>query len=415
MPRPYLALAALALATACQSYKFEAINPQPVVVVNQQVNISAKLKPPSIMIVQDTSGSMCESIGLTDNTGVSCIGKDGYCSNCSPGNGSCANGCTTKMQLTTNSINQILGQLNPASGQLFIGLTAFPDDLTGNEDPSVACATGKVIVPVGDATTTTPQIQQYYTSIAGNPSGGTPTGATLLGPVADDPSMKNPDPTAPKYVLLITDGLPNCNSNNPCGTMAWSNGSVYGCESPTFLASQGTNASPPAGCTCSFGDCSGKAGSGTCCSGSSPAFCLDATAAIAAVTSLKNQGVTTIVVGMGSDYTQGAASVLDGMMVAGGSGLNGGTHYQADNPATLLSVLQNLIQQLTASCVYTLDQPPVDPGLVTVTLNGTQLQANDPNGYTFTPPQTVTINGTSCASITGGGNSESLEITAIAR
>jgi hypothetical protein len=57
----------------------------------------------------------------------------------------------------------------------------------------------------------------------------------------------------------------------------------------------------------------------------------------------------------------------------------------------------------------------VNPGLISVTLNGVALVANDPNGYTFTPPTSLSINGSSCVALTNqAGTAENLQITAIA-
>ncbi len=414
MLRRALVVAASAAALAgCQDYRFKGVVSASAQVDNQQFPVGATQKAPDIMIVQDTSGSMCEAIGLQGTSGQSCLGNDGYCSNCSPGNGTCVAGCTTKMQLTTNTFNQILTQLQPDAGQLFLGLAAFPDDTSDNGSLAAACGTGSVVVPVGDATTTIPEIEGYYTQIATNPFGGTPTAATLLGPVANDPTLDVTDATVPKYVLLVTDGLPNCDATNPCGTMPWSNGTSYGCESPNYLASKGISALPNSACACSFGDCSNPSVTASCCTGSDPNECLDGTAAIAAVTALHQKGIKTIVVGMGADYTN--AAVLDGMMAAGGTGLNGGKHYQADDPPTLLAELQLLIQTLGTQCTYTLDAPPANPELITVTLKGMPLVQGDLNGgYTLTPPLTIVINGSACATLQSGGSaSGKLQITAV--
>ncbi|MHB8419335.1 MAG: hypothetical protein ACYDCL_14755 [Myxococcales bacterium] len=421
MPRPLFTLAALAALAGCQSYRFENVPTQPVTFVNDQVQLHGAQKAPSIMIVQDTSGSMCESIQLADSAGNACVSTAGnadakYCSFCQPGDTSsvgssadCGGGgaCATKMQLTSSAMNQILGELNPTKGSLFLGLTAFPSDSSCGT-PTAA------VVPIGDATQTIPQIEAFYSSIADNPNGGTPTAATL-GVVAQDPAMT--DPTARKFVLLVTDGLPNCNGGNACGTAAWSNGQSYGCESPNFLAGPGggPNASPPAGCTCSFGSCNDLTVTASCCTGPSPLFCLDGTAAVGAVQALYNQGVTTYVVGMGLDYSAGAAAVLDEMAQAGQNSPDAG-HIQANDPATLLSVLQNLIRTLSANtCSYFLDQPPVDPGLITVAFNG-QVVPNDPNqGWTFVSPNEIDLHGSLCTEITDGGTGGELEITAVAK
>ena len=405
---PLSTLAILAALTGCQGYKFKQVTPMPITVVHDHVNISARLKAPDIMIAQDTSGSMCEAIQLAADGGAACLGSDGYCSNCAMGsggaNGSCASptDCATKMQLAAQAVSQVLGDLKPAAGQLFFGLASFPN--------GQGCTPGAVQIPVGDATTTIPLIQQWYQGIANNPAGGTPTAVTLTGAVATEPTMANSDPTARKFLLLITDGLPNCDANHPCATMPWSDSKIHGCESPSYLASAqggGINASPPAGCACSYGAC--NTGSlNFCCTSADVRTCLDDQASTAAVASLyAKQNIVTYVVGMGFDYTN--AAVLDAMAAAGHGNA---THYQADDPAQLLAVIQGLLAQLTRSCNYTLDSPPADPRLIEVTLDGTSLTAGDPNGYSFVPPAEIDVLGTACQKLEDG-TIHNLEISAI--
>ncbi|HUB05487.1 MAG TPA: hypothetical protein VMB50_00710 [Myxococcales bacterium] len=424
MPRRLTALAALAVLGACQNYRFEKINAQPVAIVNQQVTIGAKLSPPDIMIVQDLSGSMSEPIQLTaPASGQSCLATSGpgscagYCASCSPGCGPCSDptDCGSKMQLVTTAMTGILNGLKPAAGQLNMGLTSFGG---GNND---GCVTGTIQVHIGDAVTTIPEIDQIYNSAS--PAGGTPTAATLQ-VAATDPALTNPDPSARKFIILVTDGLPNCSEDSEataCQSAKWPDGNTYGCASPNWQVPQvnGQDQQPPPGCVCSFGSCADPSkNTSDCCEAASvagseaPWYCLDDQGTENVIASLyANQNIVTYVVGLGYDYAS-SPTVLNAMAAAGHGSP---TAFQASSPAALQTQLTNLIETVAATCVYTLDQPPVDPGLITVTLNGTQLQPNDPNGYTFSPPQTITINGTSCASITSGGSEESLQITAIAQ
>jgi hypothetical protein len=414
------ATAAAALG-GCQGYKFKQVSAQPVQVVNQQVTVGAKEKPPDIMIVQDLSGSMCEPIQLTaPNNGPSCLATTGsnmgYCSVCSPGGGSCADptDCASKIQLVATSMSSILSGLKPAPGQLNIGLTTF-----GGANQT-GCNTGSVQVPVADAVTTIPEITQFYASAG--PGGGTPTSATLA-VAATDPTLTNPDPTARKFILLVTDGLPNCDQTSPCMTEPWSNGQVYGCASTAEVAatlSTGTaTPTPPADCVCSFGSCPNVNDTSLCCPlpdtvgpVQAPWYCLDDVGTEGEIAKLySSQNITTYVVGMGYDYGSNS-SVLDAMAAAGHGNP---TAFQASTPAALQMALSSLIQQVVATCNYTLDAAPVNAGLITVTLNGVELVAGDPNGYTFTPPTGLTINGSSCVALTNqNGTAENLQITAIA-
>jgi hypothetical protein len=431
VPRSLTALAAVAALAGCQNYRFEKINAQPVAIVNQQVTIGAKLSPPDIMIVQDLSGSMCEPIQLNaPSGGGSCLATSpsscaNYCSGCSPGCNACTDSadCGSKMQLVSSALTSILNSLKPATGELNLGLAAFGGTAQADE-----CTPGTVKVPIGDAVTTIPQVDSFYATAV--PAGGTPTAATLQ-VAAQDPALENPDPSARKFIILVTDGLPNCSEDSQvtsCLTALWPDGVAHGCESPSLLPQVGGQPQqPPTGCACSFGSCvEANASAPDCCapnlndnaSGCAQAddceswYCLDDQGTEGVIASLyANQNIVTYVVGLGYDYASNP-TILNAMAAAGhGSS----TAFQASSPAALQTQLTNLIETVAATCVYTLDQAPVDPGLITVTLNGTQLQPNDPNGYTFSPPQTITINGTSCASITSGGTQEDLQITAIAQ
>jgi hypothetical protein len=145
-------------------------------------------------------------------------------------------------------------------------------------------------------TTQTNQTTASQVSVAlqsSSPQGGTPTGPSLS-MLSRQPSLTGNDGRE-DYVLLITDGLPNCNSTNANG-----------------LCACGTSCTPQqvSACQCTTSTCSGS----LCSLG-----CLDSSGSVAAETSLANVGVKTIVVGFGPDVAAGSAlTVLDAMARAGG-------------------------------------------------------------------------------------------------
>jgi hypothetical protein len=413
--------------THCQGYTFHEVSSLPVAVINQDTIVSSQRSRPYIMIVQDTSYSMCEPIdrdaGLLTN--MSSAGYD-YCA---------ASESDSKMALTASAMQQVLGGLDPINNPFYLGLTSFPGQ-------GAACnvASGATF-PLGDATTTLPMISAWYGGIVGNENGGTPTAATLSGPVASDPTLLSTDAGTSRYVLLITDGLPNCNAMNPCvfgsgQEYLWSDGIQRGCLSANWLSAiDGGNATPPSACVCAEGACPNPNPAvsvtyrNACCivdptvQGSGGSYpnaaaaadeCLDADDAVSVIASLKAQGITTYVVGMGYDFTN--ASVLDRMAQAGQNDPSA-THFQADHPSDLVATLQELISLLAVSCTYQLDRSPQDPRLIEVSLDGTALTLDGANGFTYTAPgnvPTVTIVGTACATIKDGANHD-LKITALAQ
>jgi hypothetical protein len=427
MKRVVESLGILAVLCACQNYAFREVKPLPLAVVNEHDVIGATRGTPYLMIVQDTSDSMCEPINrdaglVTDRD----AGGFNYCA---------ADPMQSKMGLTSAAMQSVLGSLDPTKNPFYLALTSFPG-------PALGCdvVTGPAI-PFGTrgAAVTLPQVVSWYQGIVGREGGGTPTSATLA-QVALDPTFQSLDGGEGKYLLLITDGLPNCNNMNPCvygsgQQYLWSDGVQRGCMSPTWLqAIGGGNATPPSACVCAAGACVAPNPADsttyalTCCivdwtvqdaDGGYPNApiaadqCIDGDGTVAAIKALRAQGITTYVVGMGYDYTN--AAVLDQMAQAGQNDPNA-THYQADNPADLTAALQQLITSIAVSCIYPLDRTPQDPRLVEVTLDGMALGLGDANGFSYTTPggtPTITILGTACKTIKDGMNHD-LTITALA-
>src|SRR5262245_8862446 len=216
------------------------------------VNQGAVRLPPDILIVQDKSGSMKES-------------ADGSCSS------NCAS--RSKWAQVTAALNQVVGATDTTVNW---GLKFFSDN--------GACGANKApVVPVGAGNAA---------AIAGairmaSPAGNTPTrdavatGAAYLMGVSD---------ANPKYLLLATDGLPNC----------------------------------PAGCSLTNP-------SSACTMTDNPAEDQAATEAVAAAAAA---GVPTFVVGVGMT---GADATLNAMAMAGGMPQSGAAtaFYSVSDTASL--------------------------------------------------------------------------------
>lgn len=325
----------------------------------------------------------------------------GYSSNvataadCDPATGSCA----TKMELTASAVAKVLTELGPAPGQLNLGLASFT--AAGADQ----CGAGNIQVPIGDATGTIPKIIGAYNLF--EPAGGTPTDATLL-VAAADPALTQGSGTN-NAILLVTDGLPNCSPTSACTTQPWSDGKAWGCASPAAVAATGSNAAPPAACTCSFGSCPTGGSSYFCCpvdmSSKEAWYCLDDSNTVATIAALYKQGIKTYVLGMGNSAESNPA-VMNAMAAAGGTV----TAYQASTPAGLIAALQLILPQF-GSCQYSIQGAAVSPELISVSLNGQSLVAGDPNGYTFSAPSLVTLMGNACTTAQSGAD---VLITAIA-
>ncbi|MBM4379259.1 MAG: VWA domain-containing protein [Deltaproteobacteria bacterium] len=165
------------------------------------------------------------------------------------------------------------------------------------------CTVGGTVSPVG---ATPAQVATAYSTR--NAGGGTPTAVSLDEARAYLGSLNDLEP---KYVLLITDGLPNCN---------------LGLD--------------PATCSATTPGCSNN----SC--GLGAKDCLDDAGTRAAAAALLAQGVKVYVVGFGTSVTNAnQKAVLDGIAQSGGTG----SAYVANNQADLATSL-NAIGYNAATC-----------------------------------------------------------------
>ncbi|MBL8917236.1 MAG: adventurous gliding motility lipoprotein CglB [Myxococcaceae bacterium] len=394
--------------TACQTYDFEPVTPIAITQTTQTRNVVARNLKPNLMILVDKSGSMNAPIDATRPT----------CGNCSGSN--CPATCPTRISDLRTAMGQFLSQ---ASTVARLGLAFFP-----NEDPAFSptgCGpTRDIAVQLPPATNsdtdTTPltmnatqvnmRIQALGSSIP--VTGGTPTGGSLsfLGSYAgllDDKDNRQ------DFVLLLTDGLPNCNPANPlsCSSMP-----------------------PPPSNLCTLGNnCVGQ-------------YCragfLDKGGVVTAVQQLRSRNVSTIVVGFGADFASAEAlDVLNSMAEVGGFGRKcpmgtdaecGSNNtclpappnsppnyvrfcqkqfYAAANQTELIRALSD-IQNLIGSgdpCNFGLSDKPPDDRFLAVIING-QTTTKGPNTWTLLPTGDVQFQGQLCDRVKASTTAEPLKV-----
>jgi len=289
------------------------------------VNQGAIRQPPDILIVQDKSGSMKDS-------------SDGNCSsNCSS---------KSKWSQVTAALNQVVGATDTTVNW---GLKFFSDnDACGaNKAPVVAIGAGNAAA-IASAIKNT------------SPSGNTPTrdavstGAAYLMTVSD---------SNPKYLLLATDGLPNC----------------------------------PAGCSLTNP-------SSACTMTDNPAEDRAATDAVAAAAAA---GLPTFVVGVGMT---GADATLNAMAVAGGRPQTGAatSFYSVSDTASLVTALNSILGRV-ASCKFNIGAAPntmTSVDYIDVFGDGTKIP-QDPshaNGWDYTNAAhtAIEVHGPTCDAILAG-------------
>ncbi len=378
--RSHIVLGALALSAtmACQTYDFEPVEPLAISQTTQTRNVSGRQYKPNLMLLVDKSGSMAFPANTANpNCPTNC------------GNSTaCPSNCPTRISELRSAMNTFL----TTSGDVArMGLTVFPTSGnncggSGSQDVLVPLSTSDDVS--SELMMTASQINARIQMLA--VSGGTPTAASLLY-AGSLPALN--DQFRQDFVLLLTDGLPNCNGTNPNTCAAAS------------------------ACKCTLSSCSGS----FCTAG-----CLDKDASIAAVVNLKQRDIRTIVVGFGADFgaSGDGPDVLNGMAEAGGwpkscpnqtdaecGGAPGSCDktkkvclqkfYQASNATELAKTLADISASIGADtiCRYALDAAPSDPRFVSVLVDGVPtLHGNDTWEYAA---GNVELKGALCARVTG--------------
>jgi hypothetical protein len=278
--------------------------------------------PPDVLIVQDKSGSM----GNDDN--------DQGC-----GNRGC--GTNSKWSQLTTALSNVITATDTVVNW---GLKYFSDN--------GACdASNAPVVPVapmsGNAVVTSIQQNQ--------PGGNTPTrdgvtyGAQYLGTLTD---------TNPKFLLLATDGLPNCPSG--CASMSMPSSSCTMTDNPN-----------------------------------------EDQAAEAAVTMAAMMGYQTFVIGIGN--VASAQNTLNQLAIAGGVPQTGGatSYYAATDEATLEAALMAIVGKV-ASCQILLPAAAVGQTNVAVSVDdssgkATKVPEDANNGWSYVNGgMGIQLNGSYC-------------------
>ncbi len=385
---------------ACQTYDFERVVPLFVAQSTEKTVIASKRLKPNVMLLVDKSGSMKEAIDDTDRARfcTTDCGKTGS-SDCDPR-------CPTRMSDLRLAMSTFLADSGTVAR---LGATIFP----AGEGCTVPT---NINVPLPAPTLTDDGAEPSLTASASAinalitgvpPSGGTPTGQALAFLGTYSGLGVDPDPNKEDfrqdYVLLLTDGLPNCNDANPNAVCSCGN-------TCTLMQNQA--------CGCTTAGCNNIA---NCSRG-----CLDQGGAVENVKALGQKGIKTIVVGFGTSLTQGAGPVvLNAMAVAGGvqrqcpGGTDlecGGTvrscntttsqcstaFYQATNAVELAATLRKILEILVPNdpCEFVLQASPSDERYLSVLVDDQNL-TQGPQTYSYDfPSNTVTFQGAMCDRIT---------------
>ncbi|RYZ35313.1 MAG: adventurous gliding motility lipoprotein CglB [Myxococcaceae bacterium] len=370
-----------AMMAGCQTYDFEPVDPLAIAQTTKETVITARGSKPDVMLLVDTSGSMTLPVepeltvgGVKVCHGQNEQGQDYVCGESLPCD-------TARCPTRWSELQAAMGPFLTGSGSLVrFGLTTYPAPIT-SAAPSVAqlCAAAsagesvRVQIPttldadadlLAHATNLNAVLQAIPNGGTNRPRGGTPTSGSL----AFTGSLLTTDPAErPQIIILLTDGLPNCNAENEY------------------------NGSQAEQCACTVA-------TSQCVVEESPYYkrgCLDKNASVAAVEALKARDISTIVIGFGAETSAGAGpQVLNAMASAGGFARNcradidcgagdtcdvaaqrcGRAFYQAGNQVELGAALKAISERLQPGepCYIPLDpsQLPSDPSLIVVYING---------------------------------------------
>jgi hypothetical protein len=266
--------------------------------------------------------------------------------------------------------------------RLNYGATIFPG-LAG----VTGCEAGDELMSVGPGDppsyaregTTGPRLRSLLDRLSiADVDGGTPAAPTLS-KVRKTLSELDGD----TFVVLITDGAPNCNLDLSCSASA--------CIPNIERASA-------AGLDCS--------GSFNCCAPSSESpqanlGCVDAQASLDAVQALSDAGIHTFVVGMpGSEpYEQ----LLNQMAEAGGTARTGPrAYFSVSDTGALQEALTAITASVAISCDIALDYDPPDRDLVNVYFDGVLVDYDPEAGWEWTDDGNVAIRGAACQELSSG-------------
>jgi len=118
----------------------------------------------------------------------------------------------------------------------------------------------------------------------------------------------------------------------------------------------------------------------------------DLEATLQSIATSKAAGIAVFVIGVGP-YTGN----LNEMATRGGTG----KFYPALSPQSLIAALQSIVG-IVASCVYTMSSTPPDPNNLGVYLDKHLVAQSSSDGWTLSGSDTVTFNGPTCEGIKAG-------------
>jgi hypothetical protein len=284
---------------------------------------STTKEPPNVVLVLDRSSSMAWSLS-EDN----CFCSDEDIAFSGAGSGTlCASDCSSRWSAVKPAVIDTVSNTKDVNW----GLKFFS---TPNPDPNAAqckvSADMEVQIGTDSAAAVKSQVDSATLSLS------TPTAAAIK---AAMDYLKTVKDNRPKFILLATDGEPNCGGTMPSISVDDINGATKAAENAN------------------------------------------------------KAGIPVYVIGIGPNPGN-----LSKLAVAGGTN----DYYPVTSPEQLVKAFAD-ISKLVASCTFTLTTKPQDLNNVAVYLDKNLVQKNDSDGWSFGGNNTtIVLNGDTCDKVTSG-------------
>lgn len=303
---------------------------------------SPSYRPPNLYFVFDRSGSMAELVDGSVDTRYD------------------------RVRAAALDLVRTLGPL------INVGAALLP---FGNIEDN-PCTTGQEVFPVtrGDPVTGEdgPTTRGFAFATLAHPRGGTPVAATLRRIYDKLRFVKGNT-----VILLATDGAPNCNFDTSCG--------IDQCI-PHIEGVCGPSE-----------DCCAPGGDG------GPQNCIDRNDTLAAISALGTLGIEVYVIGIPGSAVY--VDVLNAMAEVGGTAQDGDTKYHKVDDLDQLSGVLTAIAAATIRCDFVLTDPPEEPDMTNVYLDGVLVPYDEQDGWTWQDETTdaVVLHGDACDRLKNGG------------
>ncbi len=364
----------------CQQYDFVPVQPNAIEVQDSKNTVVSHPLAPNIMLVVDRSGSMMDTAnGLDAGCGDANFNYTGRVADCKWNNlldvligpeGAVDAGFLAALDAKFIANRQ-------TGDPLPLGLAELPGPPpSGATGVAQACAAGTASVLSSISPSNEASITSALLGIA--PAGGTPTAATLAAVGMAFPAQAPTTAPRANYIILMTDGAPNCDSS--------------------FVA----DASNCSGDRCTLGTCLNV-----------PEGCLDEDNTVATIAQLYAGGIRTFVIGFGAAAIGGSSTETLQRMGAAGQGkptstAGVGSYYQASSAADLKQALTDILGLIQQNpCLFQLQGAPLSQALieVLVTPSGGMTTTLASSQFTYDPvAETIEVkDATLCGDIAASG------------